>query len=174
MQCAQAPFLFTRAGAVPICTQWQFLRGRAPVASPAIATQARVPSRAEKVSQGFALRAAVLRLANGLWLLPLARQRASVQAVLGSNQFKRERLSLALAGVGRVEVAARSIRALGRHQWPCTRSAVQTGVHPQTPVGALQVQSQVGSRWGQGQSQPNPSVKRTAPGVPGSAAYLKR
>ncbi len=48
MQCAQAPFLFTRAGAVPICTQWQVLRGRAPVASSAIAT----PGEGAKASRG--------------------------------------------------------------------------------------------------------------------------
>ena len=174
MQDAQAPILATHSGALPACAQWHFLRVRAPVGSSAIATQARVPRRAEKVSQRFALRAAVLRLANGWWLLPLARQRASVQAVPCSKQFSRERLSLALAVVGSVKVVARSAWALGRHRLPCTRSAVRRGVHMQTPVSALQVQSQSGSRWGQGQSQPNPSVKRTAPGVPWSAAYLKR
>ena len=161
MQCAQAPELATRAGALPAGRR-SSLRAQAPVASSAIATQAGVPSRAEKVSQRLALRAAVLRLANGSWLLPLARQRASVQAVPCSNQFRRERLSFAPAVVGSVEVAASNARALGRHRLPCERSAVRRGVHMQTPFSALQVQSQAGFRCGQGQSQPNPSLKRTA------------
>ena len=162
MQGAQAPILATHSGALPACAQWHFLRGRARVALPAIATQAHGSSRAVKVSQRFALRAAVLRLANGLWLLPLARQQTSVQAVPSSNQFKRERLSLAVAVVGSVKVVARSAWALGRQRLPCTRSAARRGVHMQTPVSALQVLSQASSRRGQSQSQPNPSLKRTA------------
>jgi hypothetical protein len=174
MQCAQAPVLATHAASSPVSTRCHSSRARAPASSSAIATQAHRPSRAEKVSQRFALRAAVLRLATGSWLLPLARQRALVQAVPGSNQFKRERVSLLVAVAGSVEVVARSAGALGRQRLPCKGSPARRGVHMQTQSSALQVPSQAGSRRGQAQSHPNPSVKRTCPGVPWHAAYLKR
>jgi hypothetical protein len=175
MQCTQAPVLATHAASSPVSTRCHSLRARAPVASSAIATRARVPSRAVRVSQWFALRAAVLRLANGSWLLPLARQRAWVQSVPGSAQFRREPLSLAVAAVGSVEaVASNAGAALAGHRLPCTRSAARRGAHMETQLSALQVQAQAGSRRGQAQSHPNPSVKRTCPGVPWHAAYLKR
>ena len=164
MQCAQVPTLVARVSALPSARtgihcvlghSWHGQQSRC-------ALRASRPSRASKVSQRFALRAAVLRLANGSWLLPLARQRASVQAVPGSNQVRRERLSLAVAVVGSVKVVARSAWALGRHRLPCKRSAVRRGVHMRTQGSALQVQSQAWSRRGQSQSQPNPSLKRTA------------
>jgi hypothetical protein len=44
------------------------------------------------------------------------------------------------------------------------------GVHMQFRGRALHAQAQALYRQGQGQSQPNPSFKRTAPGVPVSAA----
>ena len=70
MQGAQVSILATLTGALAVCRQWQFLRVRAPVASPAIATQARVPRRAgEGQSEVRASRGSA---APGKWFVVVA------------------------------------------------------------------------------------------------------
>ena len=125
--------------------------------APAVAVHGRCGRRrGSNLGQWFALRAAVLRLAIGLWLLPPGRQPASVKAVPGSANPG--------PALGRRRCAVqREVSAAGLG----TRASIGycplsnlNGAHMQFQAKVLQAQQSY--RQGQRQSQPNHSFKRTA------------
>jgi hypothetical protein len=129
--------------------------------------RAGLPAQTSSARQWFALRASVLRLANSLWLLPPRRQPASVKGSAGldpAGSVSTSACQVFWCQCEREEFGrSASCRALGlAFMLPSVTVPLSesNGVHMQCQGKVVQAQRPY--RQDQGQSQPNPSFKRTA------------